>query len=195
MSKPATFEQLVAEGESEPVAGWDFSWLDGRASEERPPWGYSRLMAERMAVAGAALDVQTGGGEVLAGIPHPPPVLRATKSWPPNLAIARRNLQPLGAVVVAAPDNADLPFTRNSFDLVVSRHPTITLWAEIARVLRPGGRYLSQQVGAGSNRELFEFMMGPQPVEGLPTIVVVTQPAARNPSARNRSRACSKISR
>ena len=31
-------------------------------------------------------------------------------------------------------------------------------------VLRPGGTYLSQQVGAGSNRELTEAMMGPQVV-------------------------------
>ena len=38
------------------------------------------------------------------------------------------------------------------------------MWPEIARVLRPGGTFFSQQVGAGSNRELTEFMMGPQPV-------------------------------
>src|SRR5262249_43927981 len=35
---------------------------------------------------------------------------------------------------------------------------------EIARVLAPGGTYLSQQVGAGSVRELTDAMMGPQPV-------------------------------
>jgi hypothetical protein len=47
---------------------------------------------------------------------------------------------------------------------VVSRHPTVTVWAELARVLRPGGTYLSQQVGPGSVHELTDFMMGPQPV-------------------------------
>ena len=147
-----------------PVEGWDFSWFDGRATEERPSWGYAQMMAERMAHARAALDIQTGGGEVLAGIPHPPPILAATESWPPNLRIARENLAPLGATVIEAADDADLPFAPESFDLVVCRHPTEVRWAEIARVLRPGGTYLSQQVGAGSNRELTEFMMGPQPV-------------------------------
>jgi hypothetical protein len=49
---------------------------------------------------------------------------------------------------------------------VVSRHPVVTLWDEVARVLEPGGTYLSQQVGAGSNRELTDFLMGPQPVSG-----------------------------
>ena len=158
------FARLVAEGEAVPVAGWDFSWFEGRATEERPSWGYARMMAERMGRARAALDIQTGGGEVLAGIPAPPPVLAATESWPPNLGIARENLTPLGATVIEAADDADLPFAAESFDLVVSRHPTEVRWGEIARVLRPGGTYLSQQVGAGSNRELTDFMMGPQPV-------------------------------
>jgi SAM-dependent methyltransferase len=158
------FARLVAEGAAVPVAGWDFSWFDGRATEERPSWGYARMMAGRMARARAALDIQTGGGEVLAGLPHPPPVLAATESWPPNLRIARENLAPVGATVIEAADDADLPFAAESFDLVVSRHPTEVRWGEIARVLRPGGTYLSQQVGAGSNRELTEFMMGPQPV-------------------------------
>ena len=165
MADEPTFEQLVAEGESVPVEGWDFSWFRGRATEERPRWGYSRLLAGRMARAAAALDIQTGGGEVLARIPTPPPVLVATESWPPNVAVARRNLRPLGAAVVEADDEAGLPFRGGSFDLAVSRHPTVAIWPEIARVLRPGGTYLSQQVGAGSNRELTDFMMGHQPVD------------------------------
>jgi SAM-dependent methyltransferase len=164
MAASPTFDELVAEGASEPVEGWDFSWFEGRATEERPSWGYSRLLAERMAGANSALDIQTGGGEVLAKIPHPPPVLAATESWPPNVAVARRNLAPLGAVVAEVDDLADLPFPAESFDLVVSRHPAGVRWEEIARVLQPGGTYLSQQVGAGSNRELTDFMMGPQPV-------------------------------
>src|ERR1022692_666363 len=107
MATSATFSELVTEGAAEPVEGWDFSWFEGRASEERPAWGYSRLLAERMGAATAALDIQTGGGEVLAGIPHPPPVLAATESWPPNVELARRNLAPLGASVAEAEDDAD----------------------------------------------------------------------------------------
>lgn len=157
-----TFEDLLAEGASVPVEGWDFSWFEGRATEERPPWGYSRLLAERMATAHAALDIDTGGGEVLAQIPHPPPVLVAAESWVPNLAIAQRNLAPLGASVVAT--DGDLPFPAGAFDLVVSRHPVATRWDEVARVLASGGTFLSQQVGAGSVRELTDAMMGPQEV-------------------------------
>jgi SAM-dependent methyltransferase len=168
VSGPRTFEELVAEGAAVPVAGWDFSWFDGRATEERPPWGYAALLSDRLGRARAALDIQTGGGEVLAGALRRssagPAVLAATESWPPNVAVARRNLEPPGGVVAEVADDAGLPFPAASFDLVVSRHPTIVIWPEIARVLAPGGAYLSQQIGAGSNRELIDFMMGPQPV-------------------------------
>jgi SAM-dependent methyltransferase len=164
IAAPPTFEDLLAEGAAVPVVGWDFSWFAGRATEERPPWGYASMLARRMAAASAALDLQTGGGEVLATIPAPPPLLVATEAWSPNLVRARDNLRPLGASVVEAGD-ADLPFAPSCFDLVVSRHPVTVSWPEIARVLRPGGAYLAQHVGAGSLRELTDFMMGAQPVK------------------------------
>ena len=162
----STFEELLAEGESVAVEGWDFSWFEGRATEERPPWGYAHLLGGRMAaLAGkpgaAALDLQTGGGEVLATVPAAPPTLVATESWPPNLAVARRNLARLGARVVAVPEpGSDLPFPDGSFDLVVSRHPVTVRWDEVARVLKPGGTYFSQDVGHPSVGELSEFMLG-----------------------------------
>jgi hypothetical protein len=159
-----SFDDLVAEGDAVPVEGWDFSWFAGRATEQRPSWGYARLMGERMARAGRALDVQTGGGEVLAGAPAVPPVLVATEGWGPNAALARDRLAPRGGVVVQVGESDGLPFAAGAFDLVVSRHPATLQWAEIARVLAAGGTYLSQQVGAGSVRELIDFMMGPQRV-------------------------------
>ncbi|MET7461129.1 class I SAM-dependent methyltransferase [Nonomuraea sp. NPDC005501] len=156
-----SFDDLVAEAEAAPVDGWDFSWLDGRASEERPSWGYSRLLAERMARAAAALDIQTGGGEILAGLPVLPPVTVATESWPPNLRLAAARLRERGAAVVADDEEPRLPFRTGVFDLVTSRHPVRTWWAEIARVLRPGGAYFSQQVGPRTVFELAEFFLGP----------------------------------
>ncbi|MDP9844639.1 class I SAM-dependent methyltransferase [Streptosporangium lutulentum] len=158
-----TFEELVAEAESVSVEGWDFSWLDGRATEERPSWGYSRLVGERMAHALAALDIQTGGGELLAGLPRLPALTVATESWPPNIALATARLRPRGVVVVADDDEPRLPFGDGVFDLVISRHPVTTWWKEIARVLQPGGAYFSQQVGPASVGELTEFFLGPQP--------------------------------
>ncbi|MCO1658645.1 class I SAM-dependent methyltransferase [Pseudonocardia humida] len=158
-----TYEDLVAEGAAAPVEGWDFSWLEGRATEQRPSWGYQRTIADRLPRVAAALDVQTGGGEVLAGVPAYPPVMVATEGWPPNAARAARLLRPRGVAVVAVADAPAFPFADARFDLVTSRHPVRPWWAEIARVLRPGGRYLAQHVGPASMLDLIEWMRGPLP--------------------------------
>jgi SAM-dependent methyltransferase len=170
-----SFEDLVAEGAAVDVAGWDFSWFAGRATEERPSWGYAKMLGERMSALAripnaAALDLQTGGGEVLAAVPAAPATLVATESWPPNIEVATRNLARLGAQVVPVDTElSDLPFEDATFDLVVSRHPVAVPWSGVARVLKPAGAYFSQDVGDGSVRELTEFMMGPLPDSGLST--------------------------
>ncbi|MCO5226144.1 MAG: class I SAM-dependent methyltransferase [Thermomicrobiales bacterium] len=158
-----SFESLIALGESADITGWDFSWLNGRATEERPPWGYASQLAERLAQATASLDIQTGGGEVLAEATVFPPVAVATESWPPNIAKATQLLHPRGVVVVADTDEPPLPFADAAFDLVTSRHPATIWWDEIARVLQPGGTYFAQHVGPASGFELIEFFLGPLP--------------------------------
>lgn len=182
MSGKLTFEELVAEGDAVSLDGWDFSWFAGRATEERPPWGYAGLLVQRLRRAEAVLDIQTGGGEVtasaLARSERQPGVLAATESWPPNAELARAALAPFGGTVHLIDDEEDLPFAAASFDLIVSRHPTLALWPEIARVLRPGGSYFSQQIGAGTNRELTDFMMGPQPVSQARSSAVAAAAAA-----------------
>ncbi len=162
------FDALLAEGNAVPTAGWDFSWFDGRATEGRPSWGYSVLLADRLTSARAVLDLQTGGGEVVAGSltsggAHPD-LLRATESWTPNIALATAALEPWGGRVVESDDRGPFPFDDSTFDLVSCRHPTAAVWPEIARVLAPGGIYFSQQVGNGSVRELTEAMIGPYDV-------------------------------
>lgn len=163
----AGFEEQLAEGAAVPTDGWDFSWFAGRATEERPGWGYVGLCGERLGRAGAALDVDTGGGEVFAEAlgraGRVPAVVRATEGWAPNHRLAAAALAPFGGEV-ALVDAAGprLPFDDGTFDLVTSRHPVSFPYREAARVLAPGGTLLVQEVGAGSNRALYEFLMGPQ---------------------------------
>jgi SAM-dependent methyltransferase len=157
------FDELITDAASADVSGWDFSWLDGRATEQRPTWGYQRLMSARLGSVASALDIQTGGGEVLDGAPRFPRTMAATESYPPNVALATQRLHPRGVVVVADPDEPPLPFADDAFELVISRHPATVWWREIARVLRPGGHYFAQHVGPESLVELYEFFLGPQP--------------------------------
>ncbi|MFE6942936.1 class I SAM-dependent methyltransferase [Streptomyces chartreusis] len=163
------FEELLAEGAAVPTEGWDFSWFRGRATEARPSWGYAVSLADRLAGASAALDLQTGGGEVLdfalGRAPKAPVLTVATEGWPPNVAKATALLAARGVAVVASPEEAPLPFADAAFDLVTSRHPVRAHWPEIARVLRPGGTYFAQHVGPHSVFELVEYFLGPQPEE------------------------------
>lgn len=52
-----------------------------------------------------------------------------------------------------------LPFEDASFDLVINRHGDFNP-SEIYRVLKPGGLFITQQVGAENDRELVELLCG-----------------------------------
>ncbi|GAA1933414.1 hypothetical protein GCM10009689_11250 [Brevibacterium antiquum] len=54
-----TFDTLVSEALAADVTGWSFTWLDGRATEQRPPWGYANLLAQRLSTANAGLALET----------------------------------------------------------------------------------------------------------------------------------------
>jgi hypothetical protein len=106
-----SFEELIAEAAEAPIEGWDFSWLEGRATEERPPWRYAELVAERIGRCSALLDLQTGGGEMLSRLPSFPRLAVASEGWWPNLIRAGARLRPRGVFVVGAHDDRPaLPF-------------------------------------------------------------------------------------
>lgn len=138
IARMRSFDTLVGEADAADVTGWGFDWLDGRATEERPPWGYARMLAARLATARAALDVDTGGGEVVAEAPILPARMCVTEAWPPNAARARELLVPRGVEVYETDDGEDLPLPDESFDLVTSRHPVRPAWEDPSR---PGARW------------------------------------------------------
>lgn len=158
-----SYEELVSEAEAADVDGWGFDWLTGRATEERPPWGFARLLAQRLATVESALDLDTGGGEVVGEAGVLPSRMVVTEAWPPNAARARERLGPRGVEVVDTSIDGPIPLEDNSFQLVSSRHPVRPDWPEIHRVLEPGGHYFAQHVGPASGFELIEHFLGPLP--------------------------------
>jgi SAM-dependent methyltransferase len=175
--RPARFEDLVNESAEASFSGWDFGWLDGRMIETPPPWDYREEARRLLVESGRALDLDTGGGEVLAELAPFPGKVFATEGHEPNVPVAAARLAPLAVPVVAirsAPDNVDqwpetpldpdvdgsrLPFRDGAFDLVIDRHSSY--WAgEIARVLERGGVFLTQQTSTSPGGRTWESLFG-----------------------------------
>ena len=134
--------------ERQPFTGWDFAYLDGRMLEEQAPWSYTRRAGELMRGIQSVLDMGTGGGERFLQLKeHWPPKVAVTEDYPPNVRLATGRLAPLGVQVVDAPVGDDnlLPFVDAEFDLVLNRHSGFNP-REVARVLAPGGAFLTQQI-------------------------------------------------
>ena len=170
-----SLEELIVEALDAPIRGWDFSALKSRAEETRPPWNYGAIVRETAAHSRLLLDVDTGGGEFLARLAPFPGSVVATEGYAPNVGVAQERLAPLGIHVVettSAPDNveqteaspsssrSELPFASNVFDVVINRHSSF--WpSEIRRVLRGGGRFVTQQRSeAGTDGVSWEDLFG-----------------------------------
>jgi SAM-dependent methyltransferase len=153
----AQFDCLLAEATSQKFSGWDFSFMDGRWRESPPTWDYRAMILDRFRRAESLLDMGTGGGEFLASLPVLPAHTSATEGYPPNLPLARRLLEPLGVRVEPPLRGGLLPFADAGFDLVIDRHEAYVP-AEVRRVLRPGGRFLTQQVGGRDNVRLNQLL-------------------------------------
>lgn len=137
-------------------SGWDFSALQVRDLEPGPPWDYEALARGYANRAERVLDLGTGGGEVLARIAAGLPArFSATEEWHINAPIARARLEPLGIDLLRC-SSLRPPFREGTFNLVLSRHEALDPTA-VARLLRPGGRALTQQVGHKHLSELRRF--------------------------------------
>jgi len=157
--------------EAQPFIGWDFSYLDGRMLEEQPPWSYSARAAELMKKSSSVLDLDTGGGERFLELQqHWPPKVVATEHYPRNFKLATERLSPFGAKVIdiQLSDFGSMPFDDGEFDLVLNRHAAFNP-VEVARVLRPGGTFFTQQVHGLSTADLLAaFDAKPQWPEATP---------------------------
>jgi SAM-dependent methyltransferase len=141
--------------------GWTFSHLAGRLTDDQPPWDYPAACRTALRGADHVLDMGTGGGEFLRTLADAlPPDTVATEGWEPNVPVATANLAPFRIPVVRYDAEADppmsMPFPANRFDLVLNRHESFDV-TELARVIAPGGVFLTQQVGGDEGAEIREL--------------------------------------
>lgn len=140
-------------------------------------WDYRERVRARIVSARRALDLGTGDGEIFAAFAPFTGLAIATETWPANVPAAARRLRSVGAHVIQctpAPDNVavvpardlpSLPFRDRAFDLVIDRHESFVA-TEVARVLRPRGWFVTQQVGGRNLLELNDALGAPLPYFG-----------------------------
>ena len=136
--------------ETFPFSGWDFGHLDGRWEAEPLPWHFYTEVQRRLRYSDQLLEVDTGCAFLLS-LRHPYENTAATETWGPNAESYRNELAPLG-IRVEECDAAEeeLPFADDAFDVAVCRHGAYR-HDELIRVLRPGGVFLTEQVGGRNN--------------------------------------------
>jgi len=135
--------------------GWDFS----PAAKEREPalWEYQEVVRRFLQSGDRVLDVGTGGGELFIGLADAYGAGVGVDHNPKMVATARRNLPEAlrDRIEFMDMDGRDLAFEPESFDVVLTRHNQI--WPEqIVTVLRPGGYFIGQEVGAHHDQGLFD---------------------------------------
>jgi SAM-dependent methyltransferase len=159
------FDTLVNEALHAAFSGWDFSYIEPqRWRVAGPSWDYPAQARAALATARSALDLGTGGGEMLASLAPFPPRMVATEGWDENAPVAARRLLPLGVPVIRCESQDPAPFRDAAFDLIVDRHKGYNA-REVKRLLTPGGRFITQQVGGRNNAELNEILECPIPFE------------------------------
>lgn len=146
------------------IHGWDFSHIQGRYTVETDlPWDYRGVIFQHLKPEMKLLDMDTGGGEFLLSLHHPYENTSATEAYPPNVQLCRETLLPLGIDFQTAKGNERLPFGDSKFDIVINRHGAFRS-DEIRRILKNGGIFITQQVGAENDRELVELLLGKTPL-------------------------------
>ena len=104
------------------IHGWDFSRVHGRYEGENDlPWDYEAIVRQVLEKDARLLDCDTGGGEFLLSLRHPYANAAATEGYPPNAALCRERLLPLGIVFRECADPSKIPFADGSFDLIINR--------------------------------------------------------------------------
>ena len=154
---PERFQRLIEDAQNAGFSGWEFSWLERRMIQEDPPWNYRQLVTKAFSKTNSLLDLGTGGGELLASLSPLPPDTHATETYPPNQVLARERLSPMNVEVHPTTTDSPLPFSDSRFDLVICRHESYDP-SEIWRILKPGGLFITQQVGGLDNLELNQVL-------------------------------------
>jgi len=162
--KKRLVEEWKREEEKFNLIGWDFSYVADRWVDQNPPWDYGKIIKSYLKETEILLDMGTGGGEFLLTLGHPHKNTYATEAYPPNVELCKTKLAPMGITIAQTYEDDKLPFENEYFDFIINRHETFDI-SEINRTLKPGGYFITQQVGNNNLLELRTLLNGEGPLQ------------------------------
>ncbi len=136
-------------------SGWDFARV--RWDRDPTPWRYDDVARRYLSHESRVLDIGTGGGEVFLGMAASLGSGIGIDLDPGMIQVANSNRheQSIRHVSFATMDARELQFPDNAFDVVLNRHCYVNV-VETARVLRPGGVFVTQQVAQNNTLNIIE---------------------------------------
>lgn len=128
--------------------GWDFSKL--KVISEGVMWDFNEEIKKRTKASDILLDIGTGGGENVLSIASLFLFLVGIDLSTGMIETAQSNLQKanISNVRFSQMSSDKLQFPTEFFDVITSRHAPFSSM-EVAKVLKKGGYFLTQQVGKG----------------------------------------------
>ena len=168
MNKEQLLYKWLEEEKNSQIKGWDFSHIYGKYEEEDDlPWDFYEIVKKYLSHDMKLLDMETGGGEFLLSLEHPKHLISAIEGYKPNVEYCKDVLLPLGIDFKEADGLDELPFEDKQFDIVTNKHGDYRI-TELKRVLKNGGLFLTQQVGAQNDRELVELLLSKKAICPFP---------------------------
>lgn len=157
-------KEWLATEKTAKIKGWNFTEIENEYKIINPSWNYRQIIEQYLSEDTYVLDIDTGGGEFLCSLHHPHHQISATEGYIPNVKLCERTLKPLGIDFHVVPTGGVLPFDDETFDMVINRHGTLNI-EEIYRVLKTGGVFITQQVGAENDREFINMLLPDLPLQ------------------------------
>ena len=169
-------------------AHWGAGFLPGRYVPGETSWTWPGVVDPHLRDAKALLDLGTGEGGQLASLPGLPALTVAAEEWLATVPAAAATLHPRGIHLVVCggaranthpeePPRTGLPFADASYDVVLSRHEAFAP-EEVRRVLRPGGVFVTQQVGSDETASVRTLLGLGTPEEGWDLAEAIRQTEA-----------------
>ena len=136
--------------------GWDFSCV--RDERDPIPWRYMDLVRQYLQPTDRVLDIGSGGGETFLSLAKQMKAGVGIDIDAEMVATAINNKIRLNInnVSFKVMDAKQLDFDPSSFDIVLNRQ-SVYVVEECVRVLKPGGTFITQQVGPRNTQGVYQI--------------------------------------